>query len=448
MRIKRVFPLDLVKRIYGLAFPVIVEYLMTSLYTLVDTFFVAKLGVPDVAGLSGGGYAAWLFWVPGFMLTTGVMVLIAQSLGAGKRKLAEEIYGEALVLALLISLPITFLGASIAEHFIKVIVVDPEVSIKGTQYLLARFLGLPAMYLFFTIGAALRGAKDTKTPMAVGVLGNLFNIVLDPILIFGLLGAPKMGVFGAGLASSISFYFTLLLYSLLAASGRLVILPKVKMLSSDTLKKILYLGLPLSVERVLMSILMVTYISMIARFGSISLAAHQIGLRIESLVFMPGIAFRVATATLVGHEIGARNIPKAKEVANTAAKLSLLFMSVTGFSLVGISRYVPKFFIENETVCNLSTIYLILAGTSEPGLGLVFALAGAFHGAGNTILPVTVGIFSNIFMRLGLGWFLGNYYGLGAVGMWIGMFFDIYLRSIILYLIYKRKFEKFIKVLV
>ena len=193
---------------------------------------------------------------------------------------------------------------------------------------------------------------------------------------------------------------------------------------------------------------MVTYISMIARFGSISLAAHQIGLRIESLVFMPGIAFRVATATLVGHEIGARNISKAKEVTNAAAKLSLLFMSVTGFSLAAISRYVPRFFIENEAVCGLSTIYLILAGTSEPGLGLFFALAGAFHGAGNTILPVSVGIFSNITMRIGLGWTLGKYCGLGAIGMWMGMFFDVYLRSIILYFIYRRKYEKFVKILV
>lgn len=243
-----------------------------------------------------------MFWVPGFMLTTGVMVLIAQSLGAGRRELARRVYGESVILALAISLPVVFLGVHVAEDVVR-IVADPEVTVKGTQYLVARLLGLPAMYIFFTVGAALRGAKDTKTPMAVSILGNIFNIILDPILIFGLLGLPKLGVFGAGLASSLSFYFMLMFYMVLGVKGRLVIVPRVKTLTVETLRKILYLGLPISVERILMSSLMLIYVSMIARFGSVSLAAHQIGLRIESLVFMPGIGFRIATATLVGHEL-------------------------------------------------------------------------------------------------------------------------------------------------
>ncbi|RLG75546.1 MAG: hypothetical protein DRO23_03725 [Thermoprotei archaeon] len=438
----------LIRKIYGLAWPVIIEYFMTSLYTLIDTFFVAKLGVADVAGLGGGGYIAWMFWVPGFMLTTGVMVLIAQSLGAGKRELARRVYGESVILALAISLPVVFLGVLVAEDVVRIVVAGPEVTVKGTQYLVARLLGLPAMYIFFTVGAALRGAKDTKTPMTVSILGNIFNIILDPILIFGLLGLPKLGVFGAGLASSLSFYFMLMFYIVLGVKGRLVIMPRIKALTVETLRKILYLGLPISIERILMSGLMLIYVSMIARFGSVSLAAHQIGLRIESLVFMPGIAFRIATATLVGHEIGGKNIDKAKEIINTATKLSLMFMSITGFSLVALSWYIPVLFIDNVEVHRLSTIYLILAGSSEPGLGVAFAMIGAFHGAGNTLVPVIVSAISNATVRLGLGWTLGKYYGLGAIGLWTGMFLDVYVRGIVLYVLYRKRFERFIKVLV
>ncbi|OYT56853.1 MAG: hypothetical protein B6U76_02630 [Desulfurococcales archaeon ex4484_217_2] len=373
--------MELAKKVFKLAWPALIEYFLTSLYTLVDTYFVSKLSVEDVAALGGAGYVAWAFWIPGFTFVTGVTILVAQGLGAGKRDFAKKVFGEALIMTLTIGSLASLVGILFAREIVGIVVVDPKVTAKGTQYLFARLLGLPGMYIVFTINSALRGAKDTKTPMKTGILGNVFNMVLDPILIFGLFGAPKLGIFGAGIASSLSFYMVLTIYLVLGFKGMLTITPKVSLPTWNIVSKIFKLGVPVAFQR-------------------------------------------------------------------AGIRLSLIFLTVVGFSLAAISPYVPRFFVSNREVTFLAMIYLILAGTSEPGLSFAMTVSGVFEGSGNTIVPTIVNIASMISARLALGYFLGAYVGLGAIGAWIGMFVDVYLRGAVLYTLYKLRYERLVKILV
>ncbi len=438
--------MELAKKVFKLAWPALIEYFLTSLYTLVDTFFVSKLGVAEVAALGGAGYIAWAFWIPGFTFTTGVMVLVAQGLGAGKKSFAKRVFGEALTVTLIISFLAAIMGIAFAEDIVGIVVVDPEVTSKGVLYLTARLLGLPGMYIVFTVNSALRGAKDTKTPMKTGILGNIFNMIMDPLLIFGLFGLPKLGIFGAGLASAASFYFVLAIYLAMGFKGALIITPRIGFPTKAIISKVFKLGLPISFQRASLSMLSLVYVSMIARFGYVALAAHQIGLRIESLAFMPAMAFRIATSALVGHEVGAKRVEKAKEIAEAGIRLSLIFLTIVGLTLALISPYVPRAFVDNEEVIRLAMIYLILAGTSEPGLSLVMTVSGVFEGSGNTIVPTVVNIVSMIAARLTLGYILGAFLGLGAIGAWIGMFTDVYLKGTILYILYRLRYEKLVKI--
>jgi len=379
--IVKAIDMELAKKVFKLAWPALIEYFLTSLYTLVDTYFVSKLSVEDVAALGGAGYVAWAFWIPGFTFVTGVTILVAQGLGAGKRDFAKKVFGEALIMTLTIGSLASLVGILFAREIVGIVVVDPKVTAKGTQYLFARLLGLPGMYIVFTINSALRGAKDTKTPMKTGILGNVFNMVLDPILIFGLFGAPKLGIFGAGIASSLSFYMVLTIYLVLGFKGMLTITPKVSLPTWNIVSKIFKLGVPVAFQR-------------------------------------------------------------------AGIRLSLIFLTVVGFSLAAISPYVPRFFVSNREVTFLAMIYLILAGTSEPGLSFAMTVSGVFEGSGNTIVPTIVNIASMISARLALGYFLGAYVGLGAIGAWIGMFVDVYLRGAVLYTLYKLRYERLVKILV
>ena len=444
--IVKVVDVELAKKVFKLAWPALIEYFLTSLYTLVDTYFVSKLGVEDVAALGGAGYVAWAFWIPGFTFVTGVTILVAQGLGAGKKDFARRVFGEALILTFTIGSAVSLAGMLFAKDIVEAVVVNPKVTAKGTEYLLARLIGLPGMYIVFTINSALRGAKDTKTPMKTGILGNVFNMLLDPILIFGLFGAPKLGIFGAGIASTLSFYIILGIYLVLGFKEKLTITPKISLPSWEIVSKIFKLGVPVAFQRAMFSLLNLTYVSIIARFGYVALAAHQIGLRIESLAFMPAMAFRIATSALVGHEVGARKILKAKETAEAGIRLSLIFLTVVGLTLALISPYVPKLFVSNIEVAFLAMIYLILAGLSEPGLSFAMTVSGVFEGSGNTVVPTVVNILSMISARIVLGYLLGAFMNLGAIGAWIGMFVDVYLRGTVLYTLYKLKYERLIKV--
>ncbi len=314
---------------------------------------------------------------------------------------------------------------------------QPGVVELGSRYLSIRVLGLPLVAIAWTMDSSLRAVGATRYSMAAVLSSVALNIVLDPVLIYGLYGAPALGVVGAALATLVSIAYMI--------PVELYFLDKVNLLPHPSLKptainEIIGIGIPTAVERLVLNLGGNAYIAFISRCGDAALAAHQIGIRIESFIYMPGFAFSLAGSALVGQKIGAGDIDGAKEIGWEAAKQATLLMGLLGLVIALSSSYIVMPFSPDPVVAWLASVYLILAGLSEPGLALLMVLGGGIRGAGNTRVPMIVNVVGLYIFRVLPASILTRY--MGVFGAWISMFIDVYLRGLVFLVIYHKYFHR------
>ncbi len=421
-----------------IAWPMVISELGDSLYSITDTYFVSRLGTLALAAVGAGSYISWLFFVVVALFSTGVLVFTAQSYGAKEIEKARRALGESIIVGFSLALIVVLIVRLISPLIVGLVVGANRELVEITLlYFNTRILGLPFLLVAVSMDSVVRAVGATKYSMIAVLSSALLNMILDPILIFGLFGFPALGVVGAALATIISIIYMLPLE--LFFLNKLSLLPKISLEYGHVLK-VLKIGAPAALERLVFSVGNNAYISFISRCGSTALAAHQVGIRIESFIYMPGFAFSVAAASLVGQRIGSGNIPEGKRIGLEAAKLSATIMTILGVIVALTAHILVAPFAPNNDVASLARIYLILAGLSEPGLALAMTLGGAIRGGGNTLIPMILnatGLY--LFRVLPAALLIGS---LGVIGAWIAMFIDVYLRGIIFLTIYMKYFEK------
>ncbi len=424
------------KEVLRIAWPMLVAQVAESIYSLIDTLFVSRLGSRALAAVALGSYATWLLFVVVALVSTGTMVVVSQAYGAGRIDEIGRIVGTALILALLISAPLAFVSYVASYKLMLLLSGEPDLAKLAAKYFGIRGLGIVASCLAMCTDSSLRALGATRQSMVATVSSAAINLALDPLLIFGLLGFPRMGVEGAALATVTSIAYMIPLELVYLAKLGIVVKPS---MSLSLAKRVIVVGGPTALERLVFSIGNNVYVATISRCGSEALAAHQVGLRIESFVYMPGFAFSVAAAALVGQRVGANDVANAKKLGLEAAKIATIILSISGALLALLAPLIVEPFAPNAEVQRLATTYLILAGLSEPGLALAMVLSYAIRGSGNTVVPLIVNALGLYTLRVAPSMFLTRVWG--VVGAWIAMFVDVYVRGITFLILYTRRFE-------
>ncbi len=419
------------RTILELAWPAILGNLMQTVVNMVDLIMVGRLGAAAVAAVGLGGQMQWFLNALMIAISVGTTALVARFIGARQRKDAEHVLVQSIILVLLLASFLTVFWYIFAEKALLLIGASEEVAELGSTYIRVVFLTTPSIFLIFISQGALRGAGDTKTPMKVGVAMNLINVVLNYVLIFGKFGFPALGVRGAGIATAIAFVWASLMYVVIFFSGRFVLRIRRSTFTFDVdmVKRILRIGIPTGIERITMSSSMIFYVSIVAGFGTTALAAHQIGLRVESLSYMPGFGFAVAATALVGQNLGAKKPEIAEESGWEAAKLCAVLMGVVGLFMVLFPKPMARLFVSEPEVVDLAAWYLRIVGVSEPPLAMIFTLAGGLRGAGETRSPLIISVFGLWAFRIPLAYFLGVILGWGPIGAWTAMTIDTFVRG-------------------
>ncbi len=435
---------SLTREVLRIAWPMVVSELIDSLYSIADTYFVSKVGTLALAAVGVGSYLSWLFFVIVALFSVGVLVYVAQSYGAGAIKEARSALGESLVYGSLVACAASIVVYFMAPQLISIITgPNPELIDVAAKYFTVRILGLPVLAAAVMMDSVVRAVGATKLSMIAMGTSALLNIILDPILIFGLFGAPRMGVIGAALATVISIIYMIPVEAYFLK--RLSLTP-ILSLRPNYVVNVVRVGLPAAAERLVFSVGNNAYIAFISRCGNVALAAHQVGIRIESFIYMPGFAFSIAASALVGQRIGSGSISEGKRVGMEVAKITVVLMTILGIAVALASQYLVAPFSPSADVARLAAIYLILAGLSEPGLALAMTVGGAIRGGGNTLVPLVINASGLYLFRVLPAAFLTGI--VGVVGAWLAMFVDVYLRGLIFYIVYRKLFEKLIRKLV
>ena len=423
--------------VFQLAWPVMISNLLQTLTTTVDVIMVGALGTEApaaVAAVGFGGQFIFLFFSVMISVSAGTIALVARAIGSNDLQEADRVLKQSLVLGAILSIPLTFVGFVFAEPILAGFGAAPDVVALGSAYI--RIISLVVFFQFigFLGSAALRGAGDTVTPLWIGVLVNVVNFGINVNLIFGNRVVPRLGVPGAAIGTSISYVIGALFLLVILVRGRhrLQLHLRGEWVHFDTVKRIFRIGWPAALEQILLQVAFLVWVGMVIVFGTEVLAAHQIGLRIQSFAFMPGFGFAIAATALVGQNLGARQPQTAEKSGWEAAKWSVAVMSVIALGIFGFAEPIARAFIGDPVVVSYSVTFIRIHAVSIPAVGVFFAIDGALRGAGDTRFPLMTSLSGMYIIRLPLSALFGFVLGWGIVGIWIPLVIEYYYRAAVI----------------
>lgn len=413
--------------VWYLAWPTAINTFIQSAYGVVNTFFVGRLPHSTQAFAAVGIGSQALMFQFGMMigLSAGTSALVARFLGAQKYDDADRVVGQAILLSILAGLITAVPFIVFALPIVSVIGAKGEAATLAADYTaLIAWFSVP-MFLVVNITAALRAAGDMRGPLVVNGLVILINIFLDWLLILGNGPFPQMGVHGAAVATSISrvlgmfFSFELLRRSTLRGG--------LQHLTLDWAwcKRILNIGWPAAIQNLLWSTASAGFRWVLgtlpAKEVNPAQAALTISLAIESVAFMPGIAYSMAATPLVGQNLGAGKPERAEHSAWVAVSQAVFIMSSVALVFFLVPEWIARRFTHEAAVVPLVVSYLKINAISEPFLALNMVLRGALQGAGDTRTPAIISVGTMWVIRLPMAFLMAKTLGMGALGAWVAM---------------------------
>lgn len=428
-------PAQLRRRIFGLAWPVMIEQIMASATQVIDMIMIGRLGAAAVTGIGLSFQPFFVVFAVFMGLSVGTTAVVARHIGAGEREEAGRVAGQSAMLAALLGLAIAVPGYFGAESVIRLMGAEPEVVALGTTYIRNLIWGSVFMLLAMLMSGALRGAGDTRTPMKIGLAVNLLNVFGNWVLIFGNLGFPALGVRGAALATSLARAgggVALLLMILSGRAGLRFALRDAMRVDMSIIRRITAIGVPAGSERVIMGLAQVLYARTVASLGTVAYAAHAIALNAESVAYMPAMGFATAASTTVGQSLGAKRPQLARQYGWECGRLGVGLLAVVGLLLLVFPYQVMRLYTDDPEVIRMGVVCIRIMAPAQVFQAAGFVFGGALRGAGDTKQVMYYTIAGVWGMRLGLTVLLVLGTGLGLAGAWIAMGLDWVLRSSLL----------------
>ena len=406
------------KNLWILAIPMLVSNLLQAAFNLVDMIWVGKLGPAALAAVSMGGFILMIVMFIMIGLGIGTTAMVARAIGEKNVDKANSVAMQSLIIGAVGSILFAIVGYFGSPWLLKILGADPEVLMLGTGYMRILFLGVIVMFYMFLISAVLQGAGDAATPMIILTISTVINIILDPLLIFGIGPFPRMGVNGAALGTVLAETVGSLLALEILLRGRSRVRVHLKDLKVDLAKMmaILRVGLPASFQMILRGLVGLVLISIVARFGTKAIAAFGVGMRLHMLAMMPGFAIGMAAGTLVGQNLGAKEVERASQSAWRAVMYYSGFMFLMTLIFLFAAPILLNFFNSDPEVIKIGSGFLKIASLGYVFIALGLILGRSMSGAGDTLSPMVITFVALWLLQIPLALYLSN--NIGLTGGW------------------------------
>lgn len=436
----------LVRRVLSLAWPVVMEQTLFAVVGLTDTYVVGHLGANSLAAVGLSNQMINLMASVYGAVATGSMAVVARQIGANERAEANQTTQQSLLAALWIGLLLSILSFIFAPSIMQALGAAEDVIPIGAEYLRISAVTFSVMPTLFIGNAILRALGDTQTPMRIMAV----VVVINAGLAFWLVrGEPDMGANGSALAAMIARGVGGLLVLGVFWRGRygLRLSWRLPRLDWPRLKRVLNIGLPAGAEQLLLQGALIIMTTTITGLGTAAYAAHQVGLNIMSMSYLPGWGFALAATTLVGQNLGAAAPAQARASGYTAFRLGLAVMALMGVVLFVFDEPLVRAFVpEDSTVVDFGVDAIRIAAFIQPFMAASFVFGGALRGAGDTRTTLMITVGSIWITRVPLAYVLAHPLGLGLVGAWLGIGVDFATRATLFWLRFKGGKWQFIRV--
>jgi putative MATE family efflux protein len=406
--------------LFWLAVPTVATTLLQTVYNLTDTFWVGRYGSAELAALTFAFPLVFFALALGSGVSTTGRVLVAQYEGRGDPARVRFAAGQTLVFGLLVSAAVGVAGLLSLRPLLAAFGASPDVADLAFDYLLFVLAGLPTVVIAFAVSALLQGYGDAVTPFLV-VLGSvLLNLVLDPVLIFGLWGVPELGLTGAAIATLLARGAAAVVGVWLLLSGRvgLRVSPSDLVPERAFFGRVLEVGVPASLETTAIAVSVTAMLFVVGRFDPAVVAGFGVGERVSSLMFLPAIGVASAATTVVGQNLGADEPGRARRAARLAVAVPLVALTGVGLLVAVLATPIASVFTTDPAVVGRAGDFLRVIGPAFGFEAAARVYAGVFRGAGRTRLALGVTATTFLPVRVGLGLLLVTW-GFGPLSVWL-----------------------------
>ncbi|MBK9302077.1 MAG: MATE family efflux transporter [Bacteroidetes bacterium] len=425
------------KAIVLLAIPMILELSLESVFALVDMFFVGKLGKNAIATVGLTESVVTIIYSVAIGLSTAATAIIARRIGEKNKEAASHAAMQSLLVAMICTLILSTIGVIFAAQILQLMGASPEVIRDGTLFTQIMLGGSVVIILLFLLSGIFRGAGNAAIAMKSLWIASGINIILCPFFIYTL----DMGLKGAAIATTIGRGVGVIyqLYHLMNNSGQLFIKKKHLKIHFATIKSILAIAWPATFQFVIASASWIVMSKLVAETGGTNASAgYQIAIRNVVFFILPAWGLSNAAATLVGQNLGAQEINRAKLSVMLTAKYNAYFMAFVTLLFVIFPVPIISFFTEEKEVIayGVSALRIIGAGYIFYGIGMV--MMQALNGAGFTRTPTIINFVCFWLIQIPLAYLLSTYFRYGPIGVFVSIPIAETLIAIIAYFVFKK----------
>ncbi len=408
------------RAVFLLSVPMVLEMIMESIFAVVDIFFVSRLGAEAVATVGLTESLVTIVYSLAVGLSMATTALVSRRIGEKKPKEASKTAVQAIITGLFVSLLIAIPGAIFSKELLGLMGATESMQNEYGGYTTIMLGANGVIMMLFIINAVFRSSGDAAISMRVLWVANIINIILDPLLIFGIGPFPELGVVGAATATTIGRGIAVIFQFYLLFSGK----HRIKVAFDDivirfkTIIHLVRISLGGIGQNLIATASWIGLMRIVSTFGSDAVAGYTIGIRILIFSLLPSWGISNAAATLVGQNLGAGKPDRAERSVWVTAKINAIFLGIVGIIFISFPRFFIELFIQDIPVVEsgIACLRVISYGFVVYGLGMV--MIQSFNGAGDTATPTLINFISFWIIEIPLAWFLATQMGMAQNGVY------------------------------
>lgn len=421
------------RNLWVMAVPLISASFIQMAYSMTDMLWLGHLGSDAVAAAGAAGFFTWLCNALSFMTKIGAEITVSQSVGAKDYKRASQYAGQAITLSALTGLIYACVIVVAAPSLIGLFHFEEHLTTQAVNYMRIVAPGLFFQFNNNTFSGLYNGQGDSRTPFRTSAVGLVVNIALDPFLIYGLGPFPQLGTAGAAIATALAQFVVFVIFCRRIFSERFP-LGKMRLLNRTNpsfARRIILLGLPVSLQNALFSMFSLTLATLAARWGAVGVAAQSIGAQIEALSWMTAAGFSTALAAFTGQNYGARHYERIRKGYQLTLGIAGSIGLFAGLLFFIFNRQIFSIFVTEPEAITAGGNYLKILAISQLFMVTESVTAGAFNGTGHTTPPALTGILLTG-ARIPMAYLLTAFPALGLTGIWWSITISSVLKGTIL----------------
>ncbi|AOY16514.1 MATE family efflux transporter [Bacillus sp. ABP14] len=406
--------------------PLLLSNILQSVGQLFGMVVVGRwLGVNELAAISA--FFPLFFLLVSFVIGigSGSSILIGQAFGARNEDRLKAIVGTTLTFTFIIGVILAIAGNVFALKIMRFMGTPENIIDMSVQYARILFISMPVLFLYFSYTTFIRGTGDSKTPFYFLIVSTVLNIILLPILIFGWLGIPKLGVYGAAYASVISTVvtFIVMLMYLKKKNHPLQLdetVRKYLRMDWNLLKLLLRLGIPASINMILVSLSEIAVIAFVNRFGSDATAAYGVVNQVASYVQMPAVSLGITVSIFAAQSIGGKQFNRLQEVIRAGIIMNYIIGGILIAFIYLFSREILSLFLTNTNTVEIAHSLVMITLWSYLIFGHAQIIGATMRASGTVLWPTIIGVVSIWLVEVPVAYYLSYHTNLGIKGIWIG----------------------------